>query len=169
MIVHEIMPKKLAMLPEWMDGGAVPYHPTRGHFPIDSYRTRKPLPDSDLEKIKQGICPRCGSLLCEEMVIACGDKCKQVFCRSCARRYYPVLEKEEQFDFQKCKDHRRGTTKKQWRDFHCKFCGKHRAGIFFHFQKFCPGGLCSQKFTRRANRERYQRKNNLSRYLGREK
>jgi hypothetical protein len=163
-----ILPAKIAMLPESMDGGVIPYHDQRHHWPIDSYRTRLPYPTDDLEKIKQGICPRCGAGLCEEMVIACGDKCTQTWCRSCARRYYPVLEPEEQFDFARCPDKPKGTNKKIWRDFHCKQCGKHRAGMFVACQKFCDSD-CAKKYWKRDTRESYRRRNNLTRYLGREK
>jgi hypothetical protein len=166
MNLREILPSRIRMLPEFMDGGEIPYHPTRGHFPVDSYRTRKSYSPDDLEKIKQGICPRCGSSLCEEMVIACGDKCTQVWCRSCARRYYPVLGKEERFDFRKCHDTPKATNKKIWRDFHCKECGKHRAGMFVACQKFCPGSDCAKKYWKRDTRESYRRRNNLTRYLG---
>ena len=157
---HTILPKKNSMLPEFMDGGEQ-YRPPRDHYPPGSYRNHKPYSAEDLKQIMKGICPRCKASLFEEVVICGGEKGVQLQCRSCARRYYPIADKVETFDFKTCDKKERGVPQKIWRDFHCKYCGTHRAGMFWRFQKYCPGTDCYERGT---NRDKQCR-----RRLGREK
>jgi transcription elongation factor Elf1 len=163
---REILPSRIQMLPEFMDGGE-PDKNQRLGWPIRSYRSRPPLTADQKSIINTGHCPKCGGLLKNEEVICRGERGEECICTQCGKRWYPDNPPEPD-----CRNlflpspHRPPAGKKTYREFNCKHCGKPNAGMFARNACYCPGTNCYRDATRIANREAYRKSNTTTRDLG---
>ena len=146
MILHEITPSRIGMLPEFMDGGENG-KPQRQHYPPSSYRDPQTPPE---------ICPKCGTKTHVEFDI--------VYCRDRIHSWAVPIPDDKPFDWKKYDRVYHG-PKPGMRIITCEFCKETKTGMYAHYQKYCSL-KCYEDARRIKNREAYRKKGSTTRYLG---
>jgi len=135
--MHEILPKRVKMLPEFMDGGEKP-RAQRQHYPPQSFRDGITPP---------AICPRCGTPTHEEYGL--------VYCRD-RNHSWAVPIPTEPFNWTPLKCNHMG-PRPYTRTITCAFCRETVTGEYMHNQKFCSR-KCYEDARRIQNRMAYRKK-----------
>lgn len=137
-LFRQMEPKRLAMLPEFMDGGESRTK-IRQHYPPSSYRDGINPPE---------ICPRCGTKTHVE-----GEN---VYCRDRLHSWAIPIPDEKKFEWNKVVLNAKG-PQPQLRTIKCAYCGETVTGMFTHYQKYCSV-KCYTDRRRIMNREAYRKK-----------